>query len=349
MDFGKKWKQILLWAGAAALGLALLRFCLPLILPFLVGLLAALGAEPLTRLLARKLPRPLASGLSMGAAYSLLCLGLYLLGRGLLGELNRLTGELPALAEGAQALLHRAEDFLYFLADKAPEHLRSQAEEGLRGLFASGTRLAGEAMGRLLGILTRGILRLPDTLLFLLTAITSGFLISARLPRLVPWVKNHLPQRWRQGAVQVMGNIKGNLGLWVKAECKLMGVTFCLLLLGFLLLPVKRPLVAAVLVTLVDALPVLGIGTVLLPWAFIALLQGKTALALGLCGLYGVAALSRSLLEPRMVGRQLGLSPLLTLGAIYAGYRLWGIMGMILAPVLVIAAGELVALTREQS
>lgn len=85
----------------------------------------------------------------------------------------------------------------------------------------------------------------------------------------------------------------------------------------------------------------LGTGTILVPWGLLVLLQGQTALGLGLIALYGVTALTRSILEPRMVGHQLGLNPLLTLVALYMGYRLWGILGMILAPVLTITVLEI--------
>lgn len=139
----------------------------------------------------------------------------------------------------------------------------------------------------------------------------------------------------------VLQNLRVNLGGWFRAQCKLMGLTFLLLTIGFLILRVEFPLLLGALIALVDALPMLGTGTVLVPWGLLVLLQGQTALGLGLIALYGVTALTRSILEPRMVGRQLGLNPLLTLVALYIGYRLWGILGMILAPVLTITILEI--------
>ena len=106
-------------------------------------------------------------------------------------------------------------------------------------------------------------------------------------------------------------------------------------------LRVRQTFRTAAAIALVDALPMLGTGTILVPWGLLVLLQGQTALGLGLIALYGVTALTRSILEPRMVGHQLGLNPLLTLVALYMGYRLWGILGMILAPVLTITVLEI--------
>ena len=95
------------------------------------------------------------------------------------------------------------------------------------------------------------------------------------------------------------------------------------------------------LIAVVDALPVLGSGTVLLPWAAVSLLRGSGGLAIGLTVTYAAAAFARSALEPRLLGRQIGLPPLLTLLSLYAGYRLFGLAGMILLPLAVLLAKQM--------
>ena len=100
------------------------------------------------------------------------------------------------------------------------------------------------------------------------------------------------------------------------------------------------PLWAAA-IALLDALPVLGTGIVLIPWSIVSFLQADAPRALGLLAVYVTATLTRSLPEPRFVGRQLGLDPLITLAAIYCGYRLWGIGGMILSPLVAVTAFQL--------
>ena len=90
-----------------------------------------------------------------------------------------------------------------------------------------------------------------------------------------------------------------------------------------------------------DAVPLLGTGTVLIPWSLVCLLQRNHVRSVGLLLLYGVTALTRSALEPKLVGKQLGLDPLLTLAALYTGYRLWGIGGMILSPLIAVTAVQL--------
>lgn len=110
---------------------------------------------------------------------------------------------------------------------------------------------------------------------------------------------------------------------------------------GLILLRVPYSALWSLVIALVDAIPMLGTGTILVPWAGFCLLEHHTARALGLLGLYLAATLTRSTLEPRLVGRQLGLDPLLTLAALYAGFRLWGVGGMLLAPILTVTAVQL--------
>ena len=131
------------------------------------------------------------------------------------------------------------------------------------------------------------------------------------------------------------------LGRWFLAQCKLMSVTFGIVAAGLTLLRIPNSLLWALLVALVDALPILGTGTVLVPWGVVCFLQGDTPRAVGILGIYIAAALIRSMLEPKLLGKHLGLDPLVTLAALYIGYRLWGVGGMLLAPLLTVAVLQL--------
>ena len=134
--------------------------------------------------------------------------------------------------------------------------------------------------------------------------------------------------------------VRATIGGWLLAQVKLSGITMLILAAGFLFLRISYGLLWAVLVALLDAFPILGTGTVLLPWSLICLLQGDTAQGIGLLGLYAIVAITRSVLEPKLVGKQLGLDPLVTLFALYAGYKLWGLAGMLLAPMAASLAAQ---------
>jgi len=100
-------------------------------------------------------------------------------------------------------------------------------------------------------------------------------------------------------------------------------------------LRVNNSIPIALGIAIFDALPVLGTGGIMVPWIAIALLNGKIPLAVGLAILYAIVLVVRNIIEPRIVGNQLGLHPLVTLSAIYAGFKLMGVMGMILFPIMV--------------
>jgi predicted PurR-regulated permease PerM len=108
-------------------------------------------------------------------------------------------------------------------------------------------------------------------------------------------------------------------------------------------------LVLAGLIAIVDAFPILGVGTVLIPWALICLLRRQTVRGIGLLAVYAVVWLARSILEPKLVGKGLGLDPLVTLVAIYAGWKLWGIGGMLLAPILALTVAQVLTQWRVES
>ena len=213
--------------------------------------------------------------------------------------------------------------------------------EHLRLLFSDGSTLLGKITAWLLG-LAGGILgRLPDSALGFGTGILSAFLISARLPKIRLWLLGKIPRDRLNVLLGRFRRLRRMLRSWLTAQLKLMSVTFCILTAGLTLLRIPRSLLWAFVIALVDALPVFGTGTVLIPWALVCFLQGNRVLALGIAGTYATAALTRSILEPKLLGRHLGLDPLATLAALYIGCRLWGIAGMIAAPMITVALLQL--------
>ena len=136
--------------------------------------------------------------------------------------------------------------------------------------------------------------------------------------------------------------MRAAVGGWLKAQVKLSAVTWLILTLGLFILRIPYAPLWAAAVSLVDAFPILGTGTILLPWSLLSFVQENAARGIGLLGIYAVVSVTRSVLEPKLVGKQLGLDPLLTLAALYAGYRLWGLGGMILAPLLAVTVRNLI-------
>lgn len=344
----RRWKQIAALAGVFLGAWLGIRYLLPVMLPFLVGLGVAALAEPGVRRITGpgRLPRALGAALCVTGIYLLLGGLVYLAALGAYRELGSLSRSLPRMAASLARPMGRLRDWVYSLTDRAPGELRPMLESTASSLLSGTSALAGRAVTALLGFLSGILSQVPDSMLFLGTAVVASFMISAKMPGLRRSLSQRLPPRWKEGILPALRNLRLALGGWLAAQVKLMGLTFLIVLIGLLVLRVRFAPLFALLIALVDALPMLGTGTVLVPWSLLRFLDGDPAMGVGLLALYGVALTTRSLLEPRLVGKHMGLDPLLTLCALYAGYRLWGVLGMLLAPALTITAMELYTLAK---
>ena len=320
-----------------------IRFLLPLSLPFLLGTVLALAAEPLVRFLRQRihLPRAAASALAVSAVFLLLSILTLLLIALLVRELGVLAGILPNLEDAARTGVSSLEGWLLTLSAKAPQSLRPLLQQNITDFFSDGTALVDKGIHYLLGLAGSILSHIPGSALGLFTAIISGYMISAKLPKLRQWFLRRFPREKLRPMLDAFKRVRKTVSSWLLAQLQLSGVTFSILLLGYLLLGISYAPLWALVTALVDALPVLGTGSVLLPWGLICLLQGNVAQAIGLVGIYVVVAVTRSVLEPRLLGKHLGLDPLATLIALYVGYKLWGIGGMILSPLLAVTVLQL--------
>ena len=319
------------------------RFLLPIAIPFLLAALLALAAEPLVRSLCRHLHFPRGIGAAVGVTVVLLLtiLALLALCAMLVRELGTLAGVLPDLESATLSGLDSLEVWLLDLAKKTPKGISPILVHGVEGMFSNGSALLDGLTSRLLNLATSLLKALPDSALGLGTWVLATFMISTRLPKIREWLQSHLPPSWNDRYAPYLHTLKKTVSGWLLAQAKLVGVTFCILTAGFLLLRISHPLLWAAATCLVDILPVLGTGTVLIPWSLVCFLQGDSLRAVGLLAIYTVISLLRSVLEPRLIGKELGLDPLLTLFAIYAGYRLWGLPGMLFAPILAVTATQI--------
>ena len=329
----KLWQRILIALSVFSGFLAGIWLLGPVLLPFGFGFLAAGAASPIIGKLQKTgLPRWAATGFCVSALYITLSLVLGLLCRLLCREAAELARSLPAMAQSLTGPMARLEQRLLVLARRFPDGIGKALEEGVSDFFRSGAGLGTRLYHRVFDAVSALLVRTPDIALFLLTAVLSSFMLAAKLPELQRLWQERVPDRWRQQAAELGLRLKRTLGAWFRTQLKLMSVTFLILVAGFLILRTDYVLLLALGISLIDALPVLGSGAVLIPWGLLCFLRGQTFRGVGLLCIYGAAALTRTALEPRMLGKQMGLDPLLTLLALYSGYHFLGIGGMILFP-----------------
>ena len=328
-------KTLLTLAAAFLLAWLTGKYLLPPAMPFLLGAALALAAEPVTGRLGARLPRAAAAGIGVSLALVLLGTLLVLLSAILLRSLGQLGEALPDLGRAARDGLDAAEGALLNLAQKSPPELRPVLTGSVTRLLGNGNGLLDRLLEQLPGAAAAVLSWMPGSALTLGTGVLSGYMIACRLPKLrAAFQASPALEKWAPALAQ----LRVGLGGWLKAQLQLSGICFLTVSAGLALLGIPQCLLWAGGIALVDAIPLLGTGTVLIPWALISVLRGQRLKALGLAAICVTAMLSRSILEPRLLGRQLGLDPLMTLAALYTGYRLWGFGGMLLAPILCVAA-----------
>ena len=316
------------------------KFLLPFLFPFLLGTCLALAAEPVVRLGTNRLK--LGRGLSAGAGVTLtlvLLLGILLfLGALLVREVGTFAGQLPQMAQQSADLL---EDALTSLSARAPEPVGPMLTNSIHRFFQDTAALTDQAVQKVPGLLSGLLGKVSGSAMSIGTGILSGYFISARLPKLKTWAGEKISPVWKDLLLPKLQHLKTSIGKWLVAQGKLIAITYGIVSLGLMLLGIPYAFAWAVLVAAVDAIPLLGTGTVLLPWALTKLLQGDSLIAGGLCLLYLVAMITRTVLEPRFYGSHLGLDPLVMLFFLYFGYRLWGFLGIVISPLLAAATKAL--------
>lgn len=321
------------------------KYVVGVALPFLFAWLVASAALPVATRAAKKLH---ISERFCIAFVVLLILSLIFVLTAL--ALNRAIYELGGLlsrlgeksSEEVGGMISDAQSFWSDLGSRIPllRHLRESAE--LAGFFEGLDSALGNAIGDLISQITSKlpaaaasvIKSMPALLLSLAVAIISSFYfaldrrrILAALSRLMPVaVRHRLPELRRRAGKTAVG--------YIKAYLIILAITFCELFIGFSVLRISYAFLLAAVVAIIDILPVLGVGTVLLPWVAIEFITGNYRLGIGLLILFGVIETVRQFIEPRIVGVTLGIHPLLTLAAMYLGFTVFGIAGMIIGPLL---------------
>lgn len=323
--------------GVFALLFLLFRYAIALILPFVLAfLLSYLLRRPAEGLAARwhiseRLCRTVFSLLSL----LLLLGGCGLLVYAVIGEAWRFVSGLSEsgqLQEMLSVVLHFPHGFFgsseiaVEWEDKLSAAISAAASSVLSGVLSSMTAVAAAV---------------PRILLFLLVSVVSVLYISWDLDRILNFIKRLLPPKVRENTAAFKNGFLKTALLYLRSYGILMLMTFVLVFVGLLILRTEYAILLAALIALLDVLPVIGVGTVLVPWSVISFLMGNTARGIGLLVLLAMHEIMRQITEPRILGKSLGVHPMITLILLYVGYSLFGLWGLIFVPALGILIGAL--------
>ena len=343
----EKQKRFLLrfaWLGAIAVLIwAVGRYLLVWLLPFVLALGLASWVEPVMEKARRRMHLRrgfLAAVFTLVLAGGLAALTVAALGQ-LLRQAEEALGRLPLYLQGlprlADTVLRRLDEF----CAACPASVRQDVDAFLQRLpeqltSAAATLSAGAL--RWMGGVAAG---LPRAALFCATTALAVFFTLSSYPAIAAFARRQLTEPQRSWVRGLRENLFAALGHWLRAQAILLAITFCQLLSGFLLLRQNYAVLLAFLIALIDALPVFGTGTVLLPWAALLFLVGNVPRGLALVALYAVIYLVRSVTEPRLVGARAGLPPVAALAAMYAGFRAMGVGGMVVMPLVAMLIKQL--------
>ncbi len=328
-----KWGAIALLLGLAVyLGF---RFLLPVLAPFIVAFLLARLIEPLVRSLCRRgIKREYASGfvtlLFVGALFG----GIIAIIAKSANEVSEIGEELPHLLNSAADLVadtrHKVSDIMV----EMPPELVGIVDNSMVSLSGFMSSLPARASEWLLGFFSVLAQETPGILLFTVTCLMCIYFISASFPDVQAFLDIHLSEKWQRRRRKIGEHMRFTVWKYIQAQAILTLITFAELLLAFWLLKIERAFMLAVVVALLDALPVFGAGLVLLPWSVFLLILGDIPTALGLLIAWLIITLLHNCLQAKLLGDKLGLHPLITLLSIYVGWSFSGVWGMILFPMV---------------
>jgi len=304
--------------------------------PFLLAAVVAWMLNPAVRWLNKRLgwPRQVLSLLLILLAFAVLFGLLWALAAGIGGEIVSLAGNWESVATSLQGVMERLEEIFSRGMALLPVSVRDAAG----GLFDKLLQWLETVVPQMLSFavdkLTNLAASLPSFAVSAIVFVMAAYFLSADWPSLRARAAKSLPEGPRVFVSQVKRAASAGFGGYVRSEVILSIGVFLILLAGFFFIRQEYALLLALLLAVLDFIPILGSGTVLVPWAFLDLFLGRFRHAVELMVIWGIVALFRRVGEPKVLGNQTGLSPILSLVSVYVGMKLAGVPGMVLGPVL---------------
>ncbi|MBB5324793.1 sporulation integral membrane protein YtvI [Anoxybacillus tepidamans] len=323
----KKW---IVLALIVAVGFFLIPYSLPLILAFITALLL----EPPVKKLQKNDRMKRIHAVTI--VFSLFLLGMgcisYFIVVILVEQTMMFSQKLPFLLSEMTTVVNQLIQRWQSYSSSIPREIIDSLEnsvETVKNLLLSFATNVTQSM-------IRYITMIPEFMIHFLVYLIALFLISLDWPKLKKGIEMHLSERTKQRLTIIMTQLsRAGVG-FIKAQFLLSIITFLLALGGLLILRVDYPLLFSLLIVIVDILPILGTGSVLVPWGILNIANGHEATGIGLIVLFVVITVIRRTIEPKIFSSNLGISPLAALVSVYLGFRLLGFAGLFVGPALVI-------------
>ncbi len=308
-------------------------------IPFLIAFIISLLIEPLIRKVMKftNLTRKVSAIITLVFVFAII-IGLLIWGiTSLITEAATILENLNSNIEGVGVKISNLISNFNFDSIKLPEQIKAILINGLSDFIDIGKNITQQVLSSIINIVTN----IPKFMIYIGITIIATYFVCADKMYILDQMEHHLPRNWVNKFGYKLRKVISSLGAYLKAEGLLILITFSIVLIGLIILNiigmnVKYPVVIAIFIGFVDALPILGAGTVMLPWAVVSAFNGDINLSLALIFLYIVIVVTRQLIEPKIVSNHIGIHPIFTLIAMYTGFKIIGVMGMFIGPIILI-------------
>ena len=304
-----------------------------LFMPFIIGWLLSLLANPPVRFFEEKLKikRKAGSALVIISVIGGICFLIYAIGSRVVREVLELVRSMPGIWHDMEVEFLALSKKWSNVIDSLPEEVIEKAGELGETIGTEMSVIVGElsvptvdAVGRIAG-------NIPGMVIAVIMCLLSAYFFVAQKDYVSSLFKKIMPSSWREKCLLLKKTTIDVIVGYIKAQFKIEIWVYLILTAGLLLLRVRYGYLIAIPIALLDILPVFGTGTILVPWALFKLLTGNYMYALGLMVVWGVGQLVRQVIQPKMIGDSMGMAPIPTLVHLYVGYKLAGFTGMIVA------------------
>lgn len=321
-----------------ALGLLFLYGVFTVGSPFLLAVVFAIFLEPLVKLLTRvaKLNR-VAASVSVCTTFTLTLLFLaYLLGAKVYTEVVGFVKKAPGYLDEINQYFNNTAGRTEGLYDSLPETTAIQLREWTTNGISSLTDSLSGILGGVSGYLIGAAKVLPDMFIWFIVFLVALYLFSMNMPVLRSGFLAFFEEKSRAKVSVVLDELRRAIFGFLQSQIILCAIVYAMSLAGFLILGVSYPMAVALLVVLVDIMPIVGVGSALVPWAVFCFATGDMFLGIGLIIMFVVITIVRRTVEPKVLGDAVGIGSLSALISLYVGFKLVGVVGLLLGPIVVI-------------
>lgn len=355
-DFHKKYSRyfiMLLLIAAVLLAFRLLPYLVVLFMPFVIGWIVSLVASPLVKFLKKRMhvPYGISAAITVLLLLTLLALLVVMIVSLVSDASSYIIENWEVIVTGAAEYLDSAYKGLVSWSDSLPfdfMEMLNMNKAGAPGYNVSKDfdRIGSDFIAQLTGILrpfagnvatgTISVVKsLPEAIIFIVMLMLSTYFFTSGKEKRALWYKNNLSEEFKDKLHLIKTECFGALLGTLRAQLILTLITSALLFVGFIVMDIDNAALFAVIVAIVDLLPILGVGTVLIPWSLINLLAGGSVfITIGMLALYLICLSVRNIVQPKILGESIGIGPLTTLITIWVGYKLYGFIGMLIMPII---------------